>query len=199
MNHEWFSVPKPLITLWTLDALQAHDLYAEFWTSFVRIRSAKPSGLFRYNLHEISNICIKIVKNKNRYHEPWAFGAFKMTWYIGHPKLYGYLSHFCILLGFVTGQFCPYPSGLFQWHGPLPRYVNLRVAHAPGMPGTFSPPSRFSDPDMHHGTCVTHMPWCMSGSLTSDFLGSRWRGKHSRHSRPMRNPQFCVSCKRPKE
>ena len=24
----------------------------------------------------------------------------------------------------------------------------------------------FSDPGMHHGTCVTHMPWCMSGSLT---------------------------------
>ena len=23
-----------------------------------------------------------------------------------------------------------------------------------------------SDPGMHHGTCVTHMPWCMSGSLT---------------------------------
>ena len=23
-----------------------------------------------------------------------------------------------------------------------------------------------SDPDMHHGTCVTHVPWCMSGSLT---------------------------------
>ena len=23
-----------------------------------------------------------------------------------------------------------------------------------------------SDPDMHHGTCVSHMPWCMSGSLT---------------------------------
>ena len=26
-------------------------------------------------------------------------------------------------------------------HGPLTRYVNLRVAHAPGIPGTFSPPS----------------------------------------------------------
>ena len=25
-------------------------------------------------------------------------------------------------------------------HGPLTRYVKLRVAHAPGMPGTFSPP-----------------------------------------------------------
>ena len=24
----------------------------------------------------------------------------------------------------------------------------------------------FSDPGMHHGTCVTHVPWCMPGSLT---------------------------------
>ena len=23
-----------------------------------------------------------------------------------------------------------------------------------------------SDPGMHHGTCVTHVPWCMSGTLT---------------------------------
>ena len=23
-----------------------------------------------------------------------------------------------------------------------------------------------SDPDMHHGACVTHVPWCMSRSLT---------------------------------
>ena len=27
--------------------------------------------------------------------------------------------------------------------------------------------ARVSDPDMHHGTCVAHVPWCMSGSLTS--------------------------------
>ena len=27
----------------------------------------------------------------------------------------------------------------------------IAVARAPGMPGTFSPPSRISDPDMHHG------------------------------------------------
>ena len=40
-------------------------------------------------------------------------------------------------------------------HGPLTRYVKLRVAHAPGMPGTFSPPPRVSEPDTHHGTCVT--------------------------------------------
>ena len=38
-------------------------------------------------------------------------------------------------------------------HGPLTRYVKLRV---PLVIGT----------GMHHGTCVTHVPWCMSGTLT---------------------------------
>ena len=42
------------------------------------------------------------------------------------------------------------------FNGPLTSYVKLRVAHAPEMPGTFSPPPRVRDPDMHHGTCVTH-------------------------------------------
>ena len=55
-------------------------------------------------------------------------------------------------------------------HWPLTRYATLRVAHAPGMSGTVSPPPRVSDPDMHHGTCVTHAPWCMPGSLTSVFF-----------------------------
>ena len=44
---------------------------------------------------------------------------------------------------------------------------------------------------------VTHVPWCMSRSLTSGFLWSRWRGKRSRPSRRMRNPQLYVSGKRP--
>ena len=83
------------------------------------------------------------------------------------------------------------------WHGPLARYVKLWVAHEPGMPGTFSLPPRVSDPDMHHGKCATHVLWCMPGSLTSGFLWSRWRGKNSRHSRRMRNPQFYVSGMRP--
>ena len=45
------------------------------------------------------------------------------------------------------------------------------------MPGTFSPSPHVSDPDMHHGTCVTHVPWCMPGSLTSGFIWNRRRGK----------------------
>ena len=41
-----------------------------------------------------------------------------------------------------------------------------------GKAGDVFPRRRFkrkplvSDPGMHHGTCVTHVPWCMSGSLT---------------------------------
>ena len=41
-----------------------------------------------------------------------------------------------------------------------------------GNAGNVFPRRRFkrkplvSDPSMHHGTCVTHVPWCMSGSLT---------------------------------
>ena len=55
-------------------------------------------------------------------------------------------------------------------HGPLARYVKLRVADALGVLGTFALPPRIKDPDMHHGTCVTHVPSYMPGSLNSCFL-----------------------------
>ena len=86
----------------------------------------------------------------------------------------------------------PYP----QTMGLLPYTQNWGL-RTPGMPETFSPPPWVSDPDVLHGTWVTHMPRCILGSLTRGFL-CRWRGKRSWHSRRMRNPQFCVSSKRPK-
>ena len=82
-------------------------------------------------------------------------------------------------------------------HGPLARYARLRIAHAPGMPGTFSPSPQVSDPDMYHGTCVTHVPWCMPGSLTSGFLWNRRRGKTFPAFPAHAHPQFYVSGKRP--
>ena len=82
-------------------------------------------------------------------------------------------------------------------HGPLARYAKLRVALAPVISGRLSLPPWVSDPGMHHGTCVTHVPWSMPGSLTGGFLLSRWREKRSRHSQRLRNPQFYVSGKRP--
>ena len=79
-------------------------------------------------------------------------------------------------------------ASIYICHGPLAKYEKFRVAHVPGMPGMFSPPPRVSDPDMNQGTCVTHVPWCISGSLTCGFLWSRWRGKRSRYSRRLPKP-----------
>ena len=48
----------------------------------------------------------------------------------------------------------------------------IGVCACAGNAGNVFPHRRFrmkplvSDPGMHHGTCVTHVPWCMSGSLT---------------------------------
>ena len=64
----------------------------------------------------------------------------------------------------------PVKGNFLEGYGPLARYVKLWVAHALGIPGTFSPPPRVSDAYMPHGTCVTHVPWCMPGSLNSGFL-----------------------------
>ena len=58
-------------------------------------------------------------------------------------------------------------------------------------------PATTGGPDMHHGTCVTHVQWCTPGSLSQVSFWSRSRGKRYRHSRCMRNPQFYVSGKRP--
>ena len=47
---------------------------------------------------------------------------------------------------------------------------NIADCACAGNAGNVSPRRRFqrkplvSDPGMHHGTCVTHVPWCMSGS-----------------------------------
>ena len=51
---------------------------------------------------------------------------------------------------------------IFSYYGPLTRYVKLRIAHAPGMPGTFPPQPKplVSDPGIHHGMRVTHVQWC---------------------------------------
>ena len=70
------------------------------------------------------------------------------------------------------------------------------VVPAPGMSGTDFLPPWVSDPDLHHGMCVTHVPWCMPGSLTNVFLWSRWQGKRSRNIQCMFNPQFWLSGKR---
>ena len=82
------------------------------------------------------------------------------------------------------------------WMGLLTDAYNCELRMCWECRESFPPPQRFSDPDMHHCTCVTQMPWCMPGSLTSGFLWSPWPRKRSRHSRRKRNQRFCASGKR---
>ena len=121
-----------------------------------------------------------------------------LIWYIHIWKTDAELNYVTLIFIQRLGRTSRMEKVTMSWrHGPLARYVKSRVTHAPGVPGTFSPPPWVSDPDMHHGTCVTHVPWCMPGSLTIGFLWSRWWGKRSRHSRRMCNPQSYISDKRP--
>ena len=53
-------------------------------------------------------------------------------------------------------------------HGSLTRYLKLWVAHEPGFFSATDLKKNplVSDPRTHHGTCISHLPWCMSGSPT---------------------------------
>ena len=109
--------------------------------------------------------CAKIMTLSGRY---FIWGALyqKQVWRAGTSN---YIPHnLCYVIT------CPCPSYLFlvqySSHGPLARSVM-------GMPVTFSPPPWVSNLDTHQGTCVTHVPWCMPGSLTSRFLWSLVAGK----------------------
>ena len=63
------------------------------------------------------------------------------------------------------------------WTAPWASYQIRKIAGC-ACAGNASPRRQFqrkplvSDPGMHHGTCVTHVPWCMSGSLTCDDGGN---------------------------
>ena len=58
-------------------------------------------------------------------------------------------------------------SSLSTRYGPLARNVKLRVAHAPVMRRQrIQRKPLVSDPGTHHGTWVTHVPWCTPGLLT---------------------------------
>ena len=76
-----------------------------------------------------------------------------------YSKIYllGRAFHFCMVVGcFVTAVVDIGSFSFRLWASCQIR--KIAGAHAPGMPGTFSPSPQVSDPDMHHGTCVTHVP-----------------------------------------
>ena len=79
------------------------------------------------------------------------------------PELFILLLHYLYCVSFIyflTDWFDKF------FHGSFTRYEKLRM-HRERFPrhrGQRKPLD--SDPGMHHCTCVAHVPWCMSGSLT---------------------------------
>ena len=82
-------------------------------------------------------------------------------------------------------------------NGPLTRYVKLRVVHAPGMPGTFSPSPNSKGTDNKRSRNASRHVRHARAVMQVGIANPWWRGKRSRHSRCMRNPQFYISGKRP--
>ena len=91
--------------------------------------------------------------NGNRYHQNWLY--FELYCMIPHPKRGGVWVGHTTLVVWASYQIRKIAGCACAWNA-----------------GNVSPHRRFqrkpivSDPSMHHGTRVTHVPWCMSGSLT---------------------------------
>ena len=84
-----------------------------------------------------------------------------------------------------------------QIHEILARRVKLWVAHAPGMPGTFSPPPTSKETCSKQSQHASRHVRDARAVMQVGIANPRWRVKRSRHSWHMRNPQFYVSGKRP--
>ena len=69
----------------------------------------------------------------------------------------------------------------FTSNGPLARYVTLRVAHAPGMPGTFPPPPISKETASKRSRHATRYVRSACAVMHVEIVDPRWRGKRSRH------------------
>ena len=152
--------------------------------SKVKVRSIKPKFYRNLNsakMHFYTNLeiltCIDISRDQYVIIENTILTDFKFDWTVfnltfemlvrieswapgGRLALKPTGSGILLRIDFIT-----YDHGWGHPHGPITRYVKLRVAHTPGTcspPGTFSPKPLVSDPGMHHGTCITHEPRWMS-------------------------------------
>ena len=93
-----------------------------------------------------------------------------------------------------------YPASIYytkmkphpRWHP----WASCQIHKIAGCAYTGIAGNIFLTTDLHRGTCVTHMPWYMLGSLTSRLLWSQWRRMRSRDSRRLRNVKFYVSGER---
>ena len=91
---------------------------------------------------------------------------------VPYTTMHNFITEMCTCMNISVTKGCigKYVMGLMRWAS----YHIRKIAGfaCAGNAGNVFPRRRFqretlvSDPGMHHGTCVTHVPWCMSGSLT---------------------------------
>ena len=94
----------------------------------------------------------------------------KQPWWIWINASCEFIMNDCIT---TTKQSTTKPCAYFLGYTVWAFYQIRKIAGCAcaGNAGNVFPRSRFqrkplvSDPGMHHGTCVTHVSWCMSGSL----------------------------------
>ena len=108
------------------------------------LREVRYRGNFQHRIHHMPEFLNMMTVNKTCCK---AYGGLhtKVVWHVASPAFmanaWNAFKHECNLewegAGFI---FCATVQLSQCRHGPLSRYVKLRVVHAPGMPGTFSPP-----------------------------------------------------------
>ena len=76
-------------------------------------------------------------------------------------------------------------------------YVKLLVALGPGMAGTFFPATDLKEITRSRSRHASRHVRHARAALHVGIANPRWRGRRSRHSRRMPNPQFYVSGERP--
>ena len=122
--------------------------------------------------------------------------GWQLSLWITRWPAYAYLTHSMLLL-------------LIAWrrkdqmwicsllYGPLTRYVKLQVAHAPGMPGTFSPAADFKGNRwLAIPACITARAWRTCRDACRDRFPAV-TGKTFPAFPAHAHPQICVSGKRP--
>ena len=126
-----------------------------------------------------------------------------LVYHVSTVGKWGVLLHagYVLFQLFMVNGYAPLTRLIVEWaswySSWASRYVKLRIVHAPGMPGTFSPPLTSKETA---STRSRHAPRHVRDARAVMHVGianPRWWGKRSRHSRHMRNPKFYLSGKRP--
>ena len=155
----WHRKPCPLM-LWQTDGTDQGS-FPHVWAVWIRRKHGlghfelEPYGSISSTMSSVNSIvCIATDHSREKNAEAVLFGQAYGTSLCGprlvHVRLFVGLSWASYQIRKIAGCACAGNAGNVF---PRRRFQRKPIV---------------SDPGMHHGTCVTHVPWCMSGSITRD-------------------------------